>query len=111
MAGVNCTHRKRAGMASSVCPSSGSSHRPTDVRSVLGAQLRKWRQRKAVSLKAMAIDMGVSESTLSLWESGRRFPSADNLNNLSQYLGLPHCLLLCTDDCPATIKAKRGSER
>jgi transcriptional regulator with XRE-family HTH domain len=91
-----------------------SEHRSCGARadkstSVLGARLRDWRSRKGYPLKRVAHDLGVSVSVVSQWERGERFPSADNLEALGDYTGIPLCAFVsacemtCVDDtCPNT---------
>lgn len=43
-------------------------------------------------IKQAAAEPGVSPATWDDRKKGRRFPSMDDLNLLSQYLRLPHCI-------------------
>lgn len=67
----------------------------------LGRRLRGWRNRHRVPLKAIALSIGVSEGTVSRWESGTRFPSQEKLDALATFLGVPLCALFCrqVDEC------------
>ena len=72
--------------------------RATDI---LAKRLRQWREDNGVLVKQVALEIGVTDSAVSQWESGRRFPSGDHLDRLSELTGLPICRLFCPsgDDC------------
>lgn len=42
-------------------------------------------------MKVVASDIGVDESTYCLWESGKRFPNAENLDAIADYTNRPIC--------------------
>jgi transcriptional regulator with XRE-family HTH domain len=52
-------------------------------------RLRGWRQEQGITLKAVALEMGVCISIVSEWEHGNRFPSVDNLWSIAQFTGIP----------------------
>ena len=62
---------------------------------LLAGRLRDWREQNNVPIKRAAAELGVSPATWDHWEKGRRFPTMDDLDLLSQYLHLPPCMLLC----------------
>ncbi len=66
-----------------------------DVRSSFACAFSNWRQKNRVPLKKIAKDLGVSISTVSCWELGKRFPTAYNFDVLVEYTGLPPCKLFC----------------
>ena len=68
------------------------------TRQIFSKRLRDWRLQNKLTTKRMAADLGVSESAVSLWESGERFPGADMLDVLSTYTKKPACCLLCIHD-------------
>jgi transcriptional regulator with XRE-family HTH domain len=92
-----------------------------DVRASFATAFSNWRWEKRIPLKRIAKDMGVSISTVSSWESGRRFPTGYNFEMLVEYTGLPPCKLFCVmaDKCvPAgcllamsRIKLRPGAPR
>lgn len=69
---------------------------------LLGTNLRRWRRARALSLKQVAVEVGVSVSIISAWERGRRFPTSAHLDSLAAHTGLPVCRLFCAGDakCP-----------
>jgi transcriptional regulator with XRE-family HTH domain len=72
-----------------------------DIRATLATAFRNWRLENNVPLKQVAVDLGVSISTVNTWESGKRFPSGRHFEMLVGYLGLPPCQLFCVvkDKC------------
>lgn len=67
-----------------------------DVRLYLAERLRSWRIQSNMPLKQLADELGVSLSTVAAWESGARFPGADNLAALAHYTGIPPCQFVCS---------------
>jgi len=72
------------------------------AREALAHHLHAWRDENNVPLKALATELGVSISTVSAWEHGKRFPSGDHLDRLSEFTEMPVCALLYhgTEGCP-----------
>jgi transcriptional regulator with XRE-family HTH domain len=60
-----------------------------DVLAAVGPRLRRIRERKGVTLTALAEKTGISKSTLSLLESGQRKPSLELLLPLADAHHLP----------------------
>jgi len=77
--------------------------------SVLGRNLRRWRHENRLCLKQVAGDLGVSESIVSAWERGARFPSGEHLEAISKHTGIPPCLLFCCRNgkCPYSRLRRR----
>lgn len=73
----------------------GGGARKVCARSQLSRFLKSWRQTNKLPLKAVAEDVGVSIETISAWEHGYRFPSAENLDNLATFIGIPVCRFFC----------------
>jgi DNA-binding transcriptional regulator YiaG len=70
------------------------------IRLHLARTLKTWRLAHKLPLKVMAAKTGVAVSTLSQWENGVMFPSAENLALLAAYTGLTACKLVCSGhDC------------
>jgi DNA-binding transcriptional regulator YiaG len=78
------------------------------ARRILGNRLKTWRSQNGWPLKRVADEFGVSVSTWHRWEQGGRFPSADLLPLLSNYLNIPICRLFYegVDACPACLLSK-----
>ncbi len=55
-----------------------------------GAHIRAIREKKKLTQLNAAKSIGISSSTLSLWESGMRFPDVENLPILANTLKLKH---------------------
>lgn len=51
-------------------------------------RLRELRKSKGISLKELGAIVGVAESTMSLYESGKRQPDYETLLKLSEYYGV-----------------------
>ncbi len=68
----------------------------------LGKCLRSWRKSQGFPLKRVARDFGVAEATWDRWEKGTRFPMAENLRLLAEFIGAPVCSFFYPDGpaCP-----------
>lgn len=77
------------------------------ARAKLGHTLRSWRKARETPLKAIAADLDVSIETVSAWEGGDQFPTAENLDKLSRIMGVPICRFFCQrlDSCPLECRA------
>lgn len=51
-------------------------------------KLREIRKRAGVTMKALGLQIGVSESTISLYESGRRCPDVQTLIRIADYFNV-----------------------
>jgi transcriptional regulator with XRE-family HTH domain len=58
-------------------------------------------------LDTIARALGVAESTVSMWETGKRFPSPENLVGLAKVLEVPPCKFLLSGEstCQASDRA------
>ncbi|MBI2441839.1 MAG: helix-turn-helix transcriptional regulator [Lentisphaerae bacterium] len=65
------------------------------VRSSFSGHFRSWRSQNGKPLKAVAQELGVGLTTVSKWELGQRFPTAENLEAIAQYTGIPLCHFFC----------------
>ena len=72
-----------------------------DIRISFAKAFSAWRQRSQIPLKELAAGLGVSKSTVSAWELGERFPSAEHFQALVNFTGIPPCRLFCimANDC------------
>jgi transcriptional regulator with XRE-family HTH domain len=72
-----------------------------DVRASFACAFGTWRRENKVPLKKVAVELGVSISTVNAWERGERFPTGHNFEMLVEYTGLPPCRLFCVmaDQC------------
>jgi transcriptional regulator with XRE-family HTH domain len=72
-----------------------------DIRASFAFAFKSWRIRKKIPLKRIAADLGLTVATISLWESGKRFPTGHHFEILADYTGEPPCRLLCkmADQC------------
>ncbi len=90
------------------------SHFHCDIRASFAAAFAHWRRRHRVPLKQIASDLGLSISTVSCWELGKRFPTGRNFELLVNYTGVPPCRLFCimADKCvPAGCLLAMGRKR
>lgn len=61
-------------------------------------KVRELREAKGIQQKELAIDLGVSQPTISDWESGRKVPSARSTQKLADYFGVTIDYLLGRDE-------------
>ena len=56
-----------------------------DVRASFAKAFGNWRRKHKLPLKIVARDLGLSIATVSMWESGQRFPTGGNFERLVEY--------------------------
>lgn len=56
--------------------------------------LKRLREERGIDQKVLAIDLNVSQPTISDWENGRKTPSVENLVRLADYFSVPLDYLL-----------------
>ncbi|MCM1335738.1 MAG: helix-turn-helix domain-containing protein [Bacteroides sp.] len=61
-------------------------------------KLKELRKEKGISLKELGAEMGVAESTMSLYENGKRQPDYETLLKLAEYFGVTVDYLLRGND-------------
>ena len=71
------------------------------------SQLRELREIKGISQATLARDLGVSKSTIGLYETGDTLPDAKTLHDLAVYFGVSADYLLGLSD----IKSVEGNEQ
>jgi len=65
--------------------------RHKDLRADVAAKIKAWRVVRTETQATVARALGVSESTVNMWEAGERFPNPENLLGLAEVLGIPPC--------------------
>lgn len=65
--------------------------------------LRIIREKKGITQVSLSIDIGVAQETISAYESGKAFPSADILMKMADRLGVSTDYLLDRTDIPLVI--------
>lgn len=68
----------------------------SDIRHIVGQNIRHWREFVNCPLKYLACQVGVSISVCSQWEHGHRFPTIDHLVTLARVFNCRPACLLCT---------------
>lgn len=71
-------------------------------------RVRELREAKGMQQKELAIDLRVSQPTISDWESGRKVPSARSTQKLADYFGVTIDYLLGRDDAEKILPAQSG---
>jgi transcriptional regulator with XRE-family HTH domain len=56
--------------------------------------IRELRKKKGIQQKELAIEMGVSQPTVSDWESGKSDPSGERLKKLAEYFEVDEMVIL-----------------
>lgn len=62
--------------------------------------LKKYRNEKGITQIRLSIEAGVSQETISAYESGKAMPSAETLIKMSDFLGISIDFLLDKTDNP-----------
>ena len=75
------------------------------VREAFSTSFGRWRKQKAIPLKQVAAELGVSISTINAWERGERFPTGYHIELIVKYTRLTPCHLFCvgSSQCSSTI--------
>lgn len=74
--------------------------------------IRELRKKKCVQQKELAIAIGVSNPTVSDWETGKKDPSGERLKKLAKYFGVDELVILgkgipdSPADVPKTVEAR-----
>lgn len=63
-------------------------------------RIKELREKAGKQQKELAIDLGVSQPTVSDWESGRKIPSAKSTSKLADYFQVPIDYLLGRESAP-----------
>lgn len=74
-----------------------------------GQKIRAARLSRSMSQARLADEIGVSPSTIAMYETGQRFPVLDNLDALADALNLPISYFI--EDVPARIAALSAAEQ
>lgn len=61
-------------------------------------RLKKLREERQLSQARLARDIGVGQSTVGMWESGKNYPEFKTLEKLSEYFGVSTDFLVGRDD-------------
>lgn len=69
-------------------------------------RLRELREAKGIQQKTLAIDLCVSQPTVSDWESGRKTPSARSTQKIADYFGVSIDYLLGREDIKKELPAQ-----
>lgn len=56
--------------------------------------VKELRKKKGVQQKELAIDIGVSQPTVSDWEANKKDPSGERLKRLAEYFGVDELVIL-----------------
>ena len=56
--------------------------------------IKELRRKKGIQQKELAIEIGVSQPTISDWESGRKDPTGDRLKKLSEFFGVDELVIM-----------------
>lgn len=79
-------------MSSQIPVQTGNAHEaaaPAAPEFHVGERVREWRNRRRLSIRALAEQSGLSPTTLSLIENGKTSPSVATLQQLAMTLGVP----------------------
>ncbi|NLB70252.1 MAG: helix-turn-helix transcriptional regulator [Lentisphaerae bacterium] len=69
--------------------------RTAHLRTIIGRNIRAWREYKNLPLKCLASEVKVSISICSQWENGLRFPCPNNLVKLAHIFGCSPSCIMC----------------
>ena len=56
--------------------------------------VKELRRKKGIQQKELAIEIGVTQPTVSEWESNKKDPSGDRLKRLAEYFGVDELVIL-----------------
>lgn len=73
--------------------------------------VRQLRLKKGIQQKELAIEIGVSNATVSDWEHGRKNPSGERLRKLSEFFGVDTLVVLGQVPDPSTLFVPEDPEK
>ncbi|OON87502.1 hypothetical protein BXO88_04355 [Oribacterium sp. C9] len=65
---------------------------------ITGTAIKKLREQRKMTQLQLAEILGVSEKTVSKWESGRGYPSLDPLKEISKFFSVSIDDLICSEE-------------
>lgn len=74
-------------------------------------RIRELRKAKKVTMKELGNIIGVAESTMSLYETGKRKPDPETLSRLADYFNVSVDYLLGRDEQPQTSPSPADRQR
>jgi ribosome-binding protein aMBF1 (putative translation factor) len=83
---------------------------PPELARIFSRNLRDWRRRRGDKLSTVADGLGLSVSIICEWEHCHRFPSAENLQKLADYMGLPAWELIRASGHDASSRMPRMTD-
>lgn len=54
----------------------------------IGKQIKEYREKSKLSQLDLAVEIGVEQSNVCLWENGKTLPTIDNLIKIADFFGL-----------------------
>lgn len=54
----------------------------------IGKHIKKYRNKSKMSQLALAVEIGVEQSNVCLWENGKTLPTIENLTKIADIFGL-----------------------
>lgn len=88
--------------------SRGSDHPPDNPRAVFAANLKRYAAREGVKRKDIAFALGISQTTVSDWFTGKKYPRIEAMEQLADCLGVSYEALVC-GDAPEQLPEHRGA--
>jgi len=77
--------------------SRGSDHPPDNPRAVFTANLKRYAAREGVKQKDIAFALGIPQTTVSDWFTGKKYPRIEAMEQLADCLGVSYEALVCGD--------------
>lgn len=77
-----------------------------DLKVVFGKNLERYRQLKNISMVELANEIGVSQSTISDWENGKKMPRSGSIQKLADYFHIQKTDLLMDNEALSTNNFK-----
>ncbi len=71
-----------------------------DLKEIFSNNLQRLRHLKNISMTELAEAIGVSQSTISDWENGKKMPRSGSIQKIADYFGVPKTELLIDDEFP-----------
>lgn len=71
-----------------------------DLKDIFSNNLQRLRHLKNISMTELAEVIGVSQSTISDWENGKKMPRSGSIQKIADYFGVPKTELLLDKDTP-----------
>lgn len=71
-----------------------------------GKRIKEARQERGMSQRSLGLSLGLSDKTISAYESGRSYPTLDVLQKIAEVLDKEIDFFVCNEDSESNVREK-----